>query len=79
MRIGMWKKAYQRAIELAYLNRREYDASEQAWRKEVADLQAALYRRQELIALQDKEITRLHRELRELRNQATPTNPGDQP
>jgi hypothetical protein len=47
-------------------------------RAEIADLLAALYRRAELISLQDKEITRLHRELRNLRNQANPTNPGDQ-
>lgn len=45
--------------------------------KEYADMLATLYRRAELISIQDKEISRLRQELRDLRNQETPTNPGD--
>ena len=45
--------------------------------REYADMLNTLYRRAELISLQDKEISRLRQELRDLKNQATPTNPGD--
>ena len=45
--------------------------------REYADMLNTLYRRAELISLQDKEISRLRQELRDLKNQVTPTNPGD--
>ena len=45
--------------------------------KEYAEILAILYRRAELISVQDKEISRLRQELRDLRNQVTPTNPGE--
>jgi hypothetical protein len=50
-------------------------------RKDIANdyaaMLATIYNRAQLISEQDKEITRLRQELRDLKNQATPTNPGD--